>query len=757
MISYSSNTWRLNAQTLKLFISVLIVVLFMVVGFVFQPAGVSAVRNNNGAISEKTLRSLRSNNQDVNSAYVNNRGLNNTVGAWCKEYPAGSGNENKYHFQDAWLSVKDEPRVTDITINEGSTPSVALQYNTIGGTCHRIFSGSSPSTSTINDISDLRTTATKILDSSAKISGVRNLEINLSEGRIEDMDYAYAYSKNYRFVKREGGIPYNEPFTVSGLSALPAGQHTIVVTVEHIMVNQFGTSLFRCVNGGNQTNNLNDSAGNCEASERTLEIDLTVRARYDARCEIRSLNGVTTSEGGEPTGSPVYMTPGQSFKAIFAVRNSGTEPWEVVQAQEGRRYFRLGSRNPENTQKWGPNRVDITGPPNQFGGAVLAAGSLSPAFEHEFTVPTTAQPGNDIDFRWQVVHDGGTFPASQGWLGADCFATISIKANQPYLRISGGDVRAGAWFDDGSRLQCGVDQESAKSADIKTAGFWDSNSSGVNLRSLGGVSSSQYAVLATGLIGSSGNNNFTGGNAAPREVRKDLTFANSGVENDGYGNFYEGQSAYCQDIASLVDGDTESLGSTFSDSNVTASKTYYKQDGNLTIDGNVIYKSSYASTDDIPRLTVIVRGNIYIPRSVTQLDGTFIAIPDENGNGGIVDTCSDVGEAGEWPDAGSTGLSAASCDAQLTINGRLIARDVIWKRTAGTIGSSNSILVDNCVVSRQPITNPETFVAALEKCAAEFVNLSPEAYFGRTPGSDSNPTNNVGNVPVYSIELPPIY
>lgn len=110
-------------------------------------------------------------------------------------------------------------------------------------------------------------------------------------------------------------------------------------------------------------------------------------------------------------------------------------------------------------------------------------------------------------------------------------------------------------------------------------------------------------------------------------------------------------------------------------------KTIYVT-GNATIMGNITYAStSWSSEADIPSFYLIVKGNIYIDKNVTQLDGVYIAQPSDASNG-ILYTCTN----------GSTLYNSnvfsnlyTNCNQQLIINGAVIAKQTRLLRTYGSL------------------------------------------------------------------------
>jgi hypothetical protein len=98
-------------------------------------------------------------------------------------------------------------------------------------------------------------------------------------------------------------------------------------------------------------------------------------------------------------------------------------------------------------------------------------------------------------------------------------------------------------------------------------------------------------------------------------------------------------------------------------------------DGDVTIDTDIRYAEPFdlSSRANIPYLTIIAKGNIFITSNVTRLDGLYVAQPSSSGNDGDFNTCSDD-----------------SCPRQLVINGAVIARHVKLMRSHGASQSLNN-------------------------------------------------------------------
>jgi hypothetical protein len=119
------------------------------------------------------------------------------------------------------------------------------------------------------------------------------------------------------------------------------------------------------------------------------------------------------------------------------------------------------------------------------------------------------------------------------------------------------------------------------------------------------------------------------------------------------------------------------------------------------------------SKNDVPYFVIITSPghNINIDKSVTQLDGIYIAEPDSAAQKGLIHTCYDV-TTGSVIQANSL---YDLCRTKLTVNGGLVAKQVKFER-------SNDTLKD-AVTGDTPVTNK----------AAEVINYTPELFIAPSP------------------------
>lgn len=484
---------------------------------------------------------------------------------------------------------------------------------------------------------------------------------------------------------------------------------------------------------------------------------------YAGTCDVLTVNN-------QPTSGEIILNAGQRFNAELRIRNTGRSGWDLTDGSRDRVVIS------GQTRAWlGDNDISLNGRGNTLGGAALSnGGQISPLRTPEYTVPSSAAVGQAYSITWAVYKYGETQPIIN-----TCSATVLIKGNKPFLRASGGDTLVGAVIsDDGS---CSV-RDKARVANIDTNGFYEQNEGVASGSALDGSSSSQYAVFTSGLVGSieTAGNNFSANNVYTRESRKDLLFANTQLNNGGYGQYYGSSdlnipcvdsSEYIKSavssppgvsLQSFISNQYEQAHVRYEGSQAITNQSFTVQgrkiaviNGDLRISSNIKYIDSYGSIAQIPNLTVVVLGNIYIEDGVTEIDGTYIAVPVGD-SGGLVDTCSNVLGAGVRPDGGSRQLTINACPNKLSVNGRLVAQEVIWKRTYGTIGTNRSTLTSGgCVVNPGGSLTANALVGRLDECAAEFINFSPEAYFNTVRSNRSS--SSIGDVPSSSVELPPIY
>lgn len=213
-----------------------------------------------------------------------------------------------------------------------------------------------------------------------------------------------------------------------------------------------------------------------------------------------------------------------------------------------------------------------------------------------------------------------------------------------------------------------------------------------------------YASLSTGATGSI--TAFASGHIVGTAFTNLLTFANQGTT----GNF-NSQGKCISNLGTYLSTDTaitgvSSLGNAFPggsnrqqqyvrSGNLTINSPQTLQageritiivEGDLNINENITYDPNYTvnDSDNIPILVFVVKGDINIRDNVTELDGIYMAIPNDvtsngPGNRGNIDTCSNAGPS----------LSSTTCSNQLTVRGMFVANSIEFRRTHHGISGGN--------------------------------------------------------------------
>lgn len=750
-------TYNLVRQHIKR--TLYLLALILLVGALFGNSRVHAIYENYRSIPDNFVDQIFRSRNDGFQQYK--RGPYNAPGNNCV-----SGG----HFGASWISPdssqesetkKDLSQTNNILEVTEGTKNIALRLNAMGGVCDSgINTNSDPLKRTYNSKGrSLQTAYTNISDN--PIVTVLNEDLNapkitgINNGDVLAVNHAPAQNAQKRWVTRQDGlyidVPFFKSFKLEGINELPSrpGVYRLQLVIPVKNVNYFpggygGDSGMKyvCVNG---KTNAGDSKGDsCREGAIVARIYIRINPKFAADCSIN----IT-----EPANR--IITSGQVIEGTITVSNKGSNDWGVLyppdEENEGKASFRLASTL--DNDLWGPGTKRIAIKPSATGGfgPVLQAGKATDTpvtFKAPDGLPTGTQK-----LVYRVLLEGDGQPRSPY---AICDTEFVVKENAPFLRVGGGDVVAGARFtgykqDVADDLPVSYTSANATSAGIDTNGVDESF----------GSSSSRYAAFASGFINSlsGGQNAFYSNDFFERNNRKDLTFANKNVTGDKYGQFYgdtppegalplvdvsalydlaiKGSSANVNAALNSSDSTTVSENLTANTTNISGSKVVMVN-GDLTIKNNIQY--SAADTN----LIVLVIGNIYIENAVTVLDGTYIAYPVDD-NTGIVDTCSDFGSVGDWPTAGGSAPKIDSCPNKLTINGRLVASKVVWKRTRGTIGdASSTINSGGCL-----------YASGGNSCAAEFIDFDPRAYFN----SPLQPTEegSVGNVPTSTLDLPPVY
>lgn len=312
-------------------------------------------------------------------------------------------------------------------------------------------------------------------------------------------------------------------------------------------------------------------------------------------------------------------------------------------------------------------------------------------------------------------------------------AACVVIGKRPAVQVHGGDLSVGRRFNDdpeplsplAAKVQAGL---TVKGAPInRVFGSW-----------------AEYGVFAPDLIAGFGSaagleNGFEATSSNTQDLWSKLTFANtqgqfgffaeSGAIPDAAGALLAGHSVVGQITGDRVvfNGATTSGIYEKQSGDVTigsgtlgkgSSVVLHVPNGTVTVDGSLFYTDeALSSLNDIPRLVIIAR-NINIKANVNQIDAWLIARNSPTSTGaGIVNTCSD----------GPASLTITDCDQPLRINGPVMARTLLLRRTAGSgIGGASG--------------DP-----------AEVINLRADAYLSAL----ARRTEINSPMTTFTIELPP--
>jgi hypothetical protein len=380
----------------------------------------------------------------------------------------------------------------------------------------------------------------------------------------------------------------------------------------------------------------------------------------------------------------------------------------------------------------GTNRITLTITPNASTGATWSAtvgpagvngeyDSSSQQFTHTFANLGPTGSAGQYNYTYSYVN------GNDSSLNRSCNGSFLVAAT-PYVSVYGGDALAGVNETNG-RGFCDVNTD---------AGFltWNNGAPGYN------GAGAEFAVTALGPINgfASALNASTGGN--PRKP-VGLSFANSAGLTNAPGGLFGGQFSAGSPIddsscnftadmtaapAATVQNQINSLPNDASGNNVVnGQKEFYATGGNVFISQSIIYnQAGWANVSDIPTFKlVVVGGDIIIQNDVNQLDGLYVAEPDDLGNGGHIITCGDptTSSAADVSDEGFYDL----CNHRLVINGAFAAKQIWFMRSFGTVGAA----VNN---------------ATNEANAAEVFHYGPEMWLPRKPGASID-YNSISGLP----------
>lgn len=406
-----------------------------------------------------------------------------------------------------------------------------------------------------------------------------------------------------------------------------------------------------------------------------------------------------------PTVTPSSIDPQTRFTVFTAVNYATPLQAQIARAQPGFRYFITisgpGFSYSQDVPASGPSggvtisgNTGLIGPTNNTGTYAIGWGIVSSfgAINCGAAIPANPNPP--------------TFPVS----------------NKPYFKVNGGDISAGAGMSTGGQECASGGVAPNPDASIVS---WNRGSAGA----YGGAGTQFGALALNHLMGFASGQ---GSGLAPSR----LSFGNTGAANqvneaqELYGGKF-GSTACTADYfanATGVINDNAYVLSGRTIANGTRQTIYV--DGNVHITGNIVFAGAtagYPNAAAIPSFSVIVRGNIYIAPGVTQLDGFYVAQPDNGtATNGIIYSCAPSGFSTTAANVLTANLQN-NCPQALTVNGAFAARQVWLLRTAGTVSGNT---------------------------AAETFNYSPDVWLSAPFGNGLSPvtTNEYDSI----TSLPPV-
>ncbi len=353
-------------------------------------------------------------------------------------------------------------------------------------------------------------------------------------------------------------------------------------------------------------------------------------------------------------------------------------------------------------------------------------------------IPVNAPPGTLYCVTVRAYPPANPPNGSSGPESQACVTVIS----KPYLRAYNGDVIAGVGFGEGC----------TQNSDAKIVGY---NSTG------GRGASVQFAAQAFAEV--DGFTSATGRTSDP-QPDKGLTLANTGSSAFG-GNF---GAAHCLPNYAGSRPDMTAVNSGTVNIGALTGTHYYNPGGNgngtlvintaggqvnnkvvLYVDGDVVIRTNgpsegvtYANPNGwttgpngepvIPAFYLIVSGDIFIDKSISRLDGVYIAQSASDGSGGTIYTCYDAANSELATAANLLNL----CNSKLTVYGSLVANQVKFLRANGTMQRSSN---------GEPYTSPTI---------AEAIIYSPDIWINNPlPSTTSSTTGAYDSIS----SLPPVF
>lgn len=387
--------------------------------------------------------------------------------------------------------------------------------------------------------------------------------------------------------------------------------------------------------------------------------------------------------------------------------------------------------------------IDCEGPASPSTSVAVVVGSaqsqLQPGDEvcAAFTIsPQTGDANTDGNIQPGLPGQPGTASPSGPTNPSNSVCSNPV-VNEPYFKVFGGDISAGDAFSvtSGVTTQCVAGAASASVNGWNTAGasaYAPNPYTGDANDSYAGAGA-QFSLMAiNNITGVASNQNNPNAAAAGAGNGVGLSFSNSSngslIDSSG-GNFalgfgsspscipdfYADKPSGAQVVGSGVSATTLSNsapdttptsyflnnGGTINGGTIAANKhVVVYAGGDVNITGPIAFGpgsvpgGSYASIQEIPSFVLVVKGNINISPSVTQLYGIYIAQPTDPAapTDGTLSDCAGVSGANLW----------TGCASPLTVYGSFIANKIYLLRTGPPENGSDPYRENSSIRAAEP-------------------------------------------------------
>lgn len=373
--------------------------------------------------------------------------------------------------------------------------------------------------------------------------------------------------------------------------------------------------------------------------------------------------------------TPAVPDPNAPYNLTATVQYGNSTQAALVSAQPDFRFF-VTVRGPD-----GPT-VIYNNP--AVANAVRSGNQITVEIDNmaPLGTPGTYTIGWGVTGTYGAVNCGSSIP------GNSSPPTVSAL-NKPYFSVHGADVSAGASISPATGPTCPASGPSGTNSMASVVG-WNVDPANGNY----GGAGADFAAFALNHIQEFAT--AQGSTTIPVQP-SGLSFANSGLAGGDlnptgglYGGKFGGSSCvgnfFAKAPSTVPGGVLSGLPGFPANGNVpNGAHLIYYVDGDLVIDSNVRFSTTYARTGDVPTFAVVVKGNIYIRPNVSQLDGFYIAqASNATATNGIIMTCAPQ-DAATTADTILKKELQNSCNNQLTVNGAFLGRQVWLLRSAGTL------------------------------------------------------------------------